>query len=192
MMKNHTLEQRAQFYRDTFPDWQASWPIVKGRWLMAVWIMGNNYRGTQLYGSYPPNYLKRVQSMFPDAERILHLFSGSLPPGPYTRFDIDPSRSDIAGDAEHLSDHLNNRRFDLILADPPYSAEDALHYGTCMIHRNKVMDECYKVLEEGGYIVWLDQVLPMFSKKKLDWCGEIGIVRSTNHRFRMASIFSKR
>ena len=60
-----------------------------------------------------------------------------------------------------------------------------------MIKRNTVLHQCYLVLDEGGYIVWLDQVLPQFTKQELHLCGVIGIVRSTNHRFRVVSIFKK-
>jgi hypothetical protein len=37
-------------------------------------------------------------SMFPDANNILHLFSGSLPKGNYKRFDLKPEYADIYGD----------------------------------------------------------------------------------------------
>ena len=199
-MKNHTLQQRVEFYAAEFPKWPA--PRLAGRWLEGIWIMGNDYRSrSTLYGAYPPNYLRRVQSMFPDADNILHLFSGSLPKWdgngtPYTTFDIqtDPAVSiepDIQGDAHRLSDHFNEGDFDLILADPPYSAEDAEHYGTCMVKRNTVLKECVKILRPGGYIVWLDQVMPMFRKKEIEWCGLIGMCRSTNHRFRMSVVFYK-
>ncbi len=84
-----------------------------------------------------------------------------------------------------------SKSFDLILADPPYSIEDSEHYGTPMVRRNTVMKECASVLETGGFLVWLDQVLPMFSNRDWHLCGVIGIVRSTNHRFRVASFFRR-
>jgi hypothetical protein len=168
---------------------EAVW-IDGDRWISGLWILGNDYKGSGYFGAYPPNYLKRVMAMFPDAERVLHLFSGSLPPGPYTRFDIGVG-ADVVGNAHRLSNYFKPGAFDLIMADPPYSAEDSLNYGTPMVQRNKVLKECVGILEPGGFVVWLDQVLPMFRKDALHLCGAIGIIRSTNHRFRVASFFKK-
>lgn len=152
--------------------------------------MGNNYQTSGYYGAYPHTYLERVMSMFPDAKSILHLFSGSMKPGNYVRFDRN-GNGDIHGDAEKLSESFPEQRFDLILADPPYSVEDCEHYGCAMVNRNRVISECVKVMEPGGFIVWLDQVLPMFRKDQLEMCGVIGMVKSTNHRFRVVTMFRK-
>ncbi len=189
-MKNLDLISRAKLYSDAFPDWP---PLrADDRWIDGMWVLGQNYKGSGFYGSYPPNYLKRVTALFPDAERVLHLFSGSLPKGDYTRFDINKDLdTDYYGDANELSSIFKPNTFDLIYADPPYSGEDANRYGTSMISRNKVVKECAKVLDVGGYLVWLDQMLPMFRKDSLHLCGVIGLVRSTNHRFRVCSIFKK-
>ena len=143
---------RADFYRLKFPNWPA--PRADERWLDGMWVLGNNYRGSGLYGAYPPNYLNRIMSMFPDAENVLHLFSGSLPASSkYTR--LDTHDADIICNAEQLSQYVKVDQFDLILADPPYSVEDALHYGQPMINRNKVLTECSLVLPSGGYLVLL-------------------------------------
>ena len=186
-MKDYSLKERANFYKKRFPDWPA--PRTDERWLDGIWVLGQNYRGSGYYGAYPPNYLVRVMSMFPDAENVLHLFSGSLLQGKYDRLDIKGD-VEIKGEASNLS-QLVNKNYDLILSDPPYSNEDALHYGTPMISRNIVVKECEKILEPNGFLLWLDQVLPMFRKDSLHLCGLIGIVRSTNHRFRVLSIFKK-
>ena len=79
----------------------------------------------------------------------------------------------------------------VILDDPPYSQGDAEHYGLPMVNRNKVIREAAKCLEKGCSLFWLDQVLPMYSKKDLKLAGTIGTVRSTNHRFRVACIFER-
>ena len=185
-----TLVERAQCYSREFPDYP---PLrADSRWLDGMWVMGNNYKGSGYYGSYPPTYLKRIMALFPDKKSVLHLFSGSLPPGEYTRFDINPELGDVAGEAERLSEYFPDEGFDLILADPPYSEQDAKKYGVPLVNRNKVVKECAKLLINGGHLVWMDQVLPMFRKDTLHLCGLIGIVRSTNHRFRVVSIFERR
>lgn len=47
--------------------------------IYGTWLGGQDYRNkSTLYGAYPRGYLERALSLFPDAKRILHLFSGSL------------------------------------------------------------------------------------------------------------------
>jgi len=193
-MTPYTSIERADFYKKAFP----TFPPLRAdtRWLDGIWVLGNDYRGNGYYGAYPPTYLKRILSLFPDAKKILHLFSGSLMPGNYSRFDRPnimqyKTDKDFCGDAHNLSTIVGEKSFDLVLADPPYSQEDAEHYGCSLIKRNIVFEECRKTLITGGYLIWLDQVLPMFRKDELHLFGLIGIVRSTNHRFRLVSIFRK-
>ena len=78
-----------------------------------------------------------------------------------------------------------------MLADPPYSVEDANHYQTTMVKRNVVMRALQR-LASGAHIVWLDQVLPMYRKDAFDLEAAIGMWKSTNHRFRGISVFRRR
>lgn len=184
-MKDYELVERAGFYNAAFPKYsKLAWLQASYRWLWGIWSIGNNYKGSGYYGAYPPRYIDRVRSMFPDRDLTLHLFSGSLKPmnGEH-RFDLTQS-AEFNGDAHELSKIVGEDAYDLIIADPPYSAEDALHYGTPMINRNRVVAECSKVLQKGGYLIWLDQTLPMYRKEELERCISIGVERSTNHRFR--------
>lgn len=193
-----TLEARANIYAETFPDYPRL--IVDKGWLLGVWNIGNNYKGSGYYGAYPPSYLKRITPLFPDCPRVLHLFSGSLPPGDYVRFDIrDPSEVpngvDVQGDAEKLSHYFQPGSFDIIFADPPYSEDDAQRYGRCLVNRNKVVAECARVVRPGGFLIWMDQVLPMYRGRgeNAEWnrCIEISISRSTNHRVRAVFGFQR-
>lgn len=187
-----TLQDRADLYNAAFPDYPKMW-ADKG-WLLGVWSIGAYYKGSGYHGSYPPSYLKRITTLFPDRTRRLHLFSGSLEPGSYggERIDINPeTKPDIVGDAHQLSAHVARGRYDLILADPPYTAEDADRYGTTMVKRNTVVSECAKVLAPGGFLCWMDMVLPMYSKLEFKRVGEIYISRSTNHRVRAVFVFER-
>jgi len=184
------LEELAQNYQDAFPDYP---PIVhKKGWLYGTWLMGNNYKGNGYYGSYPPSYLRRVMSIFKGETSILHLFSGSLPPETLgDRFDINKDlRPDVVGNAEELSRFVD-KKYNLVLADPPYSKEDAKKYHYDMPNRKKVLHECYKVLNDNGFVVWLDTVFPMYRKSEFKLIGTIGVIRSTNHRVRTVFIFQR-
>jgi len=188
-----SAEDRIDLYHAAFPDRPPLY-VFNDR-IEGLWEMGANYRTQGGYGAYPAGYLDRVMSMFPCVapSRILHLFSGwlSAPAGAVT-LDINPDRGPtVVGDAHELSSHFDANSFSLILADPPYSAEDAEHYGTCMINRRKVMSECWQVLAPGGWLVWLDQVKPMYRKSDWRYAMAIGMVKSTNHRVRAVFGFEK-
>ena len=98
-----------------------------------VWIMGNNYRvKSTYYGGYPAGYLNRIKALFPDKKRVLHLFSGKVDTEtmPGATVDINSDNSpDFVDDAQTL-EHVPVECFDLVLAEPPYSVEDAERYQT--------------------------------------------------------------
>lgn len=122
------------------------------------------------YGGYPAGYLKRIKALFPDKENVLHLFSGKVDTAafPGKTVDINPDNgADYIDDAQTLLD-VPLEDFDLVLADPPYSVEDAEHYQTTMIKRNKVMNALGLRLAKGAHVVWLDQVLPMYRKDQFN------------------------
>lgn len=163
-------------------------------------MIGNDYRNkTGFYGSYPPGYLNRVMALFPDVEAFnsregrittLHVFSGSLPEGPYCRCDLRQP-AEIQASVYDL-DPARHGRYDLILADPPYSAADAEKYGTAMVDRRRALATLAQVTRVGGHLVWLDCVWPMHRKAEWRTVGRICLIRSTNHRVRLISIFERR
>lgn len=195
-----TLADRIAAFTQEFPN-HASWPFLtqeQGRDVMyAMWLIGNDYRNaSKFYGSYPPSYLARVAALFPDVQPIvdgrlttLHAFSGSLPPGPYVRCDVRQD-AECQCDVTDL-DPSRDGVFDLVLADPPYSAADAEKYETEMVDRRRVLAALARVTRVGGHLVWLDTVWPMHRKAEWVTVGRITVVRSTNHRVRMATIFER-
>lgn len=161
--------------------------------IVGTWIMGNDYRvRSGLYGGYPAGYLRRVKALFPDTVRTLHLFSGqvdlSIFPGDTVDINAEMYPTYLM-DASDLSG-VPLEQYDLVLADPPYSVEDAEHYGTQMINRNLILRQLSR-LPLNAHVVWLDQVLPMYRKDTFRLDAVIGMVKSTNHRFRVVSIFTK-
>lgn len=155
--------------------------------------MGNNYRvKSGYYGGYPHGYLKRVKSMFPEKINPLHVFSGRVDqsawPGDTVDLneDMEPTYLD---DAQSL-ENVPLEKYDIILADPPYSVEDSEHYKPTMVKRNKVM-KALSGCRPGTHVVWLDQVLPMYRKDEWKIVAVIGMVKSTNHRFRVVTIFER-
>ncbi len=181
------LEERVLNYHNTFPKYSKL--IINRDCIEGIWVMGNNYTTkTNLYGAYPYGYLERIYSLFPLIKKqTLHLFSGSLPDSE----DYDKIDFNTGFNAENFSEVIPHDIYELILADPPYSIEDCDHYGCCMVKRNIVFKQAYNVLKKGGHLIWLDQVLPNYKKEEFKIIGRIGMVKSTNHRFRVITIFEK-
>ena len=182
------LEQRIEKYESTFPNYSKL--LINNDCIEGIWVMGNNYTTkTSLYGAYPHGYLKRIYALFPFVPyKTLHLFSGSLEDNKeYDKVDFNTGI-----DAEEMSEIIPHNTYKLILSDPPYSVEDCDRYGCCMVKRNKVFNECFKILEKDGILIWLDQVLPQYKKIEFDIIARIGMVKSTNHRFRVITIFKKK
>ena len=181
------MEERIKNYEKTFPNYPPSL-FLSNNEIIGLWVMGNNYTTkTNLYGAYPHGYLDRIYTLFqPIKDKTLHLFSGSIEDE-----DCDCVDFKTGINAETMSEIIPNNYYSLIMADPPYSVEDCERYGCCMIKRNVVIKESYKIMEKGGILIWLDQVLPQYKKVEFDIIGRIGMVKSTNHRFRVITIFKK-
>ena len=161
---------------------------------VGTWIMGNDYRvKSGFYGGYPAGYLRRVRSLFPDKKHVLHVFSGrvDLSELPGDTVDINRALHPTYVDDAQTLERVPLARYDLVLADPPYSIEDAERYQTTMVKRNVVMRALQR-LSPGAHVVWLDQVLPMYRKDAFDVEAVIGMVKSTNHRFRVVTVFRRR
>lgn len=160
--------------------------------VVGTWIMGNDYRvKSTYYGGYPAGYLKRIKALFPDKQSVLHLFSGKVDTAilPGKTVDINAANGADYVDDAHTLTAVPIETFDLIAADPPYSVEDCDHYQTTMVKRNVVMRALGERAKPGTHVVWLDQVLPMWKKTQWKMIGVIGMVKSTNHRFRVVTIF---
>jgi hypothetical protein len=185
-------ERIANYVRETkFP--RSLFVSEDGR-VVGTWIMGNDYRvKSGYYGGYPAGYLRRMAALFPDRKRVLHVFSGKVDiaamPGDTVDLNADMAPTWVA-DAHDLT-AVPLHDYDLVMADPPYSVEDAERYQTTMVKRNVVMRSLAAGMAAGARVVWLDQVLPMYRKD--EWAIEavIGMVKSTNHRFRVATIFRR-
>lgn len=188
-----TLQDRIDSYHKLTKFPTSLWIGGDGR-ICGIWIMGNSYRvKSKFYGGYPHGYLRRVKALFPDKQKVLHLFAGRVDTEifPGTTVDINPKLNpDIVDDAHSLT-KVPLEKFDLVLADPAYSTEDTVHYGVPMVNRNTVIRRLSERLASGTHVVWLDQVLPMYAKKDFATVAHIGMVKSTNHRFRVITVFKK-
>lgn len=162
--------------------------------IVGMWEMGADYTvKSGFYGGYPAGYIRRINALYPETPKTLHLFAGrvdtTICPGDTVDIDFDLMPTFI-DNAETLSKvPLGN--YMRCMADPPYSEEDAVHYGSPMVNRNKVI-RALTGLPAGAHVIWLDQAKPMYRKE--DWLvyAQIGMSKSTNHRYRQILIFERK
>lgn len=205
-MTRLTVPERIEAFKQAFPDNKAAWPWLveeDGREVFyAFWRCGNDYRNaSSYYGAYPRGYLPKLMALFPDLIgqplAILHAFSGSLASGPYVRLDLrnDPAKGvvpDVVGSVYAAAQALRGRGpFDLQVADPPYSDEDAKRYESPMIDRLRTTEALADVATASGYLAWLDTSWPQHSKQQWRTIGHATVLRSTNHRVRLLTLFER-
>ena len=186
-----TLPFDIENYHKVFSKYPPCLMDSNGR-VYGIWMIGNLYRRKIGYhGEYPPSFLRRIHALFPDYEKVLHLFSGTLSdyPGAAT-VDLNPEFSPtVVDNVLNTSKHFTRNQFDIVIADPPYSLKDAKIYGVPPVNKKMVFREARKVIEEGGILVWLDTQVPIYRKIEWDLLGMIGLFCGTNRVTRMVSFF---
>lgn len=123
---------------------------------------------------------------------ILSLFCGKCEYG--FRVDIRPeAHPDLISDAHNLSSILS-QKFDVILADPPYSTEEAAKlYGTPPLSYKQWTKECDKLLKKGGIlIVYHKYVMPNPNPEKYEVVKRVFIGSRSYHVPRVAIYFRKK
>jgi hypothetical protein len=123
---------------------------------------------------------------------LMNLFCGMHKEG--VRVDIKPEvKPDYLLDAHDLS-ALKGKKFDVILADPPYSTDEAKEiYGTPPLKYKKWTAECDKLLKPGGLlIVYHKYVMPNPNPEKYVVAKRVFIGNRTMHLPRVAIYFRKK
>jgi len=124
---------------------------------------------------------------------ILNLFCGMNKYG--FRVDIKQEvKPDLLSDAHSFAEKLNGSKFNLIIADPPYSTKEAADiYGTPPLKYKKWTAECDKVLEEGGLlVVYHKNVMPNPNPEKFIVVKRVFIGNRSGHLPRVAIYFQKK
>ena len=129
--------------------------------------------------------------------RLLNLFCGMNKQG--LRIDINSEvKPDILCDAHSFSKEIKkwkvNWKFDVILADPPYSNEESKElYGTGKLNYNTWTKECDKVLAPGGLLmVYHKYVMPNPDPEKYEVVKRVFVGNRTMHLPRVCIIFKKK
>ncbi|HAX62341.1 MAG TPA: hypothetical protein DCX95_07310 [Elusimicrobia bacterium] len=111
------------------------------------------------------------------------------------RVDIKPEvNPDVCCDAHEFTKHLSDEKFDIILADPPYSDEESKElYETPKLNYKRWTAECDKVLKDGGLlIVYHKFIVPNPNPEKYEVVKRVFIGNRTWHLPRVAIFFKKK
>lgn len=125
----------------------------------------------------------------------LNVFCGMNQRG--VRVDMkEEVKPDILCDIHELSKHLLpvGPRFDLIIADPPYSTDEAKDiYGTPPLKYKTWTAECDKYLKNGGlFMVYHKFVMPNPNPEKYEVVKRVFIGNRTYHLPRVCIVFKKK
>ena len=167
--------------------------VYDKKWVYGTWYCGTSFVKCDFYGMYPPTYLDRLLSLFPNAKKILHCPSGTVQNNGDITVDciIDEQRKPmIRADAGQLP--FKNKSMDLFISDPPYSKEDSKIYGCDPFPLGKMVKEAYRVLKLGGYLCVLHLYCPSYRRQNFDLQGLITIMTGFQRRVRILSILRKR
>lgn len=162
-----------------------------GHWTYGVWHCMPPRGTSRLHGRYPQTYLKRVLALFPDCHTILQCPSGVVT-SPGVTVDLSTGQGQcpcVQADATALP--FRDKTFDLYIADPPYTSQDAEKYGTPVFSVHRAMQEAYRVLRRGGYYALLHFSYPAYGKSRWELVGLIGVLMGFQSRIRVLSIFQK-
>jgi SAM-dependent methyltransferase len=81
--------------------------------------------------------------------------------------------------------------FDLILSDPPYSAEDSAKYGCPPFPLGGFVKEAHRILRPGGHLGMLHVYYPAYSRKQWKLEALIMVITGFLRRARVFSILTK-
>lgn len=142
-----------------------------------VWILARSktkgYDGRGYYGGYPAGFLERAR-MFMGVgydDRVLHVCGGCVRNYPYPRYaignndltvDMDPAvNPDFCCDVREPLPEAGT--WDAIIADPPYTVQDAEHYSVgseVLPSASKLVANCLAAVKPGGRVGILHYVWP--------------------------------
>jgi len=174
-----------------------------------VWILARSR--TKYYGAYPYGFLSRAREILGVhiEDPVLHVCSGKIDDYPYDGLGFNDVTVDLdpAVDPDFVMDirkelPANPERGDglwpAIMADPPYSEEDADHYTVgrdAFPEPNKLLKLCLEHVRPGGRVGMLHYVVPRppskMDGKKVKFVACVGVMVGFSNRIRAYTVFER-
>jgi SAM-dependent methyltransferase len=169
----------------------AQLPIFKD-----VWFVGPPTNGYP--GAFPEGFIKMVRSRWWGKNR-LWMFSGSYQDKDAVTVDLNPEvLPSIVADCQDLP--LDDERFDFVMADPPYSEQEARDlYNMDYCSMVKVLNEAARVCKPGGHVLIFHRLFPTCHgghnqhARRLQLAGAVGVITTSGYsNIRSLSVWRKR
>jgi hypothetical protein len=190
-----THAERVASFQQRFPKYPGIFED-KG-WLYGVWYCSTAFKKSEMYGEHPGNYRNRVIALFPECKEWLHAPGGIVPHGMidgrhHVTVDLVSRKEGFPSIIANVTKMpFKDESFDIVESDPPYGQKHCQVYGTPKYQRYKAMDEFWRVLKPGGYLVWLDTRYPAFKRGRWKQVGLIGVVTGFERLTRICAIYKK-
>lgn len=169
-----------------------------------VWFLARSK--VKYYGAYPAGFLERARALLGVGydDKVLHVCGGKVREYPYPRFalgrhdytlDADPALApDFVGYAGHpLPMPPNGGQWAAVLADPPYSPEDAERHApgpTAYPLPSEVVRRMVDAVRPGGRVGILHYVVPR-PTKEVRFVAAVAVITGYGNRVRVFSVFER-
>ena len=176
-----------------------SYRPVTDMWLLARAKLKG---GKKYYGAYLGGFPERARVLLGASlsDPVLHVCGGMARYYPY-KAGFGPNDRTLDMSAATEPDYIGDAAvrayypdgFQAMLADPPYSAEDAAHYSPGAIaypSPNRLVENMIDALPVGGRAGIIHYILPA-CPKNAKFVACVGVVCGFNNRIRVFSVFEK-
>jgi hypothetical protein len=165
-----------------------------------VWILARPK--IKYYGAYPAGFLHRARELLGITinDSLLHVCGGMA--RQYTMRGFGPNdktldinkelNPDLCWDLTQFDIPVDPHPWPAILADPPYSVEDAVKYGTASSYPepSKLLTNCINAVRVGGRVGFLHYIWPRPPKNARS-VACIGVIVGFGNRMRCYSVFER-
>lgn len=159
-----------------------------------VWLLVRTR--LKYYGAYPYGFLSRARSLLGVTinDPVLHVCSGKVRDYPYK--GVGPNDKTVDLNPDLFPDFMVDvnkeipKGFKAILADPPYSEEDAKQYGTNYPEPNALLRRCLDSLESGQRVGILHYFAPRPPKGTI-LVALVAVLNGYKNRCRVFSVYEK-
>lgn len=180
-----------------------SYRPITDMWILARAKLKPNPDGSKntYYGAYLGGFPERARALLGVtlSDPVLHVCGGKAKFYPYSR-GFGPNDKTLDLDTDLWPDFVADAREPLpmndwpaILADPPYSEEDAEKYAPgrdAYPKPNALLANCLNAVRVGGRVGIIHYILPS-PPKNAHFVAAVGVIFGFNNRIRIYSVFER-
>ena len=170
-----------------------------------VWILARPK--VKYYGAYPNGFLERARALLGVSpnDAMLHVCGGQARHYPAKPRGFGPYDRTLDLDSELKPDYLQSAtdplpgsagadKWGALIADPPYTADDADHYtpGRDRFPKaNLILKRMLEAVLPGGRVGMLHYILPQPPRQGVRFVAAVAVIVGFNNRIRCFSVFER-